>query len=60
LPPLDLVVRTSGEQRISGFMLWRASYAEFLFIDKMWPDMARADVDFILEQYAHRDRRLGK
>jgi len=60
IPPLDIVVRTSGEQRISGFMLWRASYAEFLFLDKMWPEMTRTDVDAILDEYNKRTRRFGK
>lgn len=60
IPPLDIVVRTSGEQRISGFMLWRASYAEFLFLDKMWPEMTRTDVDDILDEYNKRTRRFGK
>lgn len=60
VPPLDLVVRTSGEQRISNFMLWRISYAEFIFFDKMWPDMKKEDVQAILEEYSKRHRRIGK
>jgi len=59
IPPLDLVVRTSGEQRISNFMLWRAAYSEFLFLEKMWPDMTKDDVTAILEEYSRRDRRIG-
>lgn len=59
VPPLDLVVRTSGEQRLSNFMLWRAAYAEFLFLDKLWPDMTKDDVASILEEYARRGRRFG-
>lgn len=59
VPPLDLLVRTSGEQRTSNFMLWRAAYSEFLFLDKMWPDMTKEDVAAILEEYSRRDRRIG-
>lgn len=59
VPPLDLLVRTSGEQRISNFMLWRVAYAEMLFLDKLWPDMTKEDVTAILKIYAERDRRIG-
>jgi undecaprenyl diphosphate synthase len=59
VPPVDLVVRTSGEQRISNFMLWRAAYSEFLFLEKLWPDMTKDDVTAILEEYSRRDRRIG-
>jgi undecaprenyl diphosphate synthase len=59
VPPLDLVVRSSGEQRLSNFMLWRASYSEFLFLEKLWPDMTKDDVTAILEEYARRGRRFG-
>jgi undecaprenyl diphosphate synthase len=59
VPPLDLVVRTSGEQRLSNFMLWRAAYSEFLFLEKNWPDMTKDDVTAILEEYSRRDRRIG-
>lgn len=57
--PIDLVVRTSGEQRLSNFMLWRAAYSEFLFLEKPWPDMTKADVPVILEEYMTRQRRFG-
>ena len=60
IPQLDLIVRTSGEQRLSGFMLWRAAYAELLFLDKNWPEMTKADVTDILERYAQRQRRFGR
>lgn len=61
VPPCDLIVRTSGEQRISGFMLWRAAYSEFLFLDKYFPDIdASSDFDDILEEYNKRNRRYGK
>lgn len=59
IPPIDLMVRTSGEQRLSNFMLWRAAYSELLFVDKMWPDMTKDDVTAILEEYSQRDRRIG-
>jgi undecaprenyl diphosphate synthase len=60
IPPLDLVIRTSGEQRISGFMLYRAAYAELKFIEKHWPDFTEADLDAALAEYASRQRRFGK
>jgi len=59
VPPCDLIVRTSGEQRLSNFMLWRAAYSELLFVDKPWPDMTKQDVTAILEEYARRNRRFG-
>lgn len=59
IPPCDLVVRTSGEQRLSNFMLWRSAYAEFLFLDKFWPDMRKEDVTGIIEEYNRRGRRFG-
>jgi undecaprenyl diphosphate synthase len=55
-----MVVRTSGEERISGFMLWRASYAEFYFIKKYFPEMSYDDIKIILEEYEKRNRRFGK
>lgn len=60
VPDIDMVVRTSGEERISGFMLWRSSYAEFLFIKKYFPEMTKEDVDGIVEEYDKRNRRFGK
>lgn len=59
-PPVDLVVRTSGEYRTSGFMLWHAAYAEYVFIDKYWPDFTKQDLKFVLLYYAKRHRRFGK
>jgi undecaprenyl diphosphate synthase len=59
LPPLDLMIRTSGEQRLSGFMLYRAAYAEFYFVEKHWPDFSPADLNIALEDYAKRKRRFG-
>jgi len=59
VPPCDLIVRTSGEQRLSNFMLWRAAYSELLFLNKFWPDMTKQDVTDILEEYTRRQRRFG-
>ncbi len=59
IPPIDLVVRTSGEQRLSNFMLWRVAYSELMFIDKMWPDMTKGDVADIIKEYNRRSRRFG-
>lgn len=58
-PPVDLVVRSSGEQRISNFMLWRVAYSEFLFVEKYWPDMTKQDVTDIIREYNRRQRRFG-
>lgn len=60
IPACDLIVRTSGEQRLSNFMLWRSAYSELMFIDKNWPDMTKQDVTDILEAYKTRERRIGK
>lgn len=60
VPPCDLIVRTSGEQRLSNFMLWRSAYSEFIFLDKLWPDMRKEDVTGIIEEYNQRQRRYGK
>lgn len=59
VPPLDMIVRTGGEQRLSNFMLWRAAYSELMFYEKLWPDMMAADVDEILKEYRGRVRRFG-
>ena len=59
VPPVDLLLRTSGEQRLSNFMLWRAAYSELMFVDKHWPDFSVADLDAALEEYAGRQRRFG-
>lgn len=59
VPPVDLLIRTSGEQRLSNFMLWRAAYSELLFVEKAWPDFSVADLDESLEEYAKRQRRFG-
>ncbi len=59
VPPCDLIVRTSGEQRLSNFMLWRSAYSELFFIDTLWPDMTKQDVTAILNEYTRRKRRFG-
>lgn len=59
VPSIDLVVRTSGEQRVSNFMLWRVGYSEFLFLQKHWPEMTKDDVTAIIEEYGRRSRRFG-
>jgi undecaprenyl diphosphate synthase len=59
LPPIDLIIRTSGEQRLSGFMLWSAAYAELKFVLKQWPAFTVKDLDDALVDYASRQRRFG-
>lgn len=60
LPDLDLVIRTAGEQRTSGFFIWQAAYAELMFINKYFPDLTPDDLDSALSEYATRQRRFGK
>lgn len=60
IPDLDIVVRTSGEERLSGFMLWRAAYAELMFMEKYFPEMEAEDIKMILAEYESRNRRFGK
>ena len=59
LPPLDLLIRTSGERRLSNFLLWQAAYAELLFVDTLWPDFGRDDLFAAVADYGRRDRRFG-
>jgi undecaprenyl diphosphate synthase len=59
LPPLDLLIRTSGEQRVSNFMLWELAYAELIFTDVLWPEFRREQLYQCLETYAARERRFG-
>jgi len=59
IPDPDLVIRTSGEQRISNFLLWQAAYAEFVFTDVLWPDFSRADLETAISEFQRRDRRFG-
>ena len=59
LPDVDLFLRSSGEQRISNFMIWQAAYAELVFLDEPWPDIDRQHLWRAVETYARRDRRYG-
>ena len=59
LPPLDLLIRTSGEMRLSNFLLWQAAYAELYFTDTLWPDFKPADLRAALDHFARRERRFG-
>lgn len=59
LPPLDLLIRTSGEQRLSNFLLWQAAYAELLFVDTLWPDFDGAALGDAIARFARRQRRFG-
>ena len=59
LPPLDLIVRSGGEKRLSGFMLYEAAYSELYFTDSLWPDMTEKDVDDALGEFARRTRKFG-
>ena len=60
LPDVDLLIRTSGEQRISNFLLWQFAYAELYFTDVYWPDFSKDDFNLALENYKSRERRFGK
>lgn len=60
MPSPDLIVRSSGEKRISNFLLWQCAYSEFVFVDEHWPDFDKKIIDKILEEYSKRDRRFGK
>ena len=59
LPDPDLVIRTSGEQRLSNFLLWQSAYAELVFIDTLWPDFTRRDLEDAIAEYNRRERRYG-
>ena len=58
-PPVDLILRPSGEYRLSNFLIWQSAYAEFVFMDVLWPDFKEKDLDWAFEEYARRDRRFG-
>ena len=60
VPDVDMMVRTSGEERISGFMLWRVAYSELMFLDKYFPEMNAKDITEIIKEYEKRNRRFGK
>ena len=59
MPDPDLVIRTSGEKRISNFLLWQAAYAELVFIDTLWPDFTRTHLEMAIGEYQRRERRYG-
>ena len=59
LPPVDLLIRTSGERRLSNFLLWQTAYAELLFVDTLWPDFGRAELAAALYDFGQRERRFG-
>jgi undecaprenyl diphosphate synthase len=60
MPDPDIIVRTSGEERLSNFLLWQAAYSELFFIKPHWPDFSEKLLDEVLEEYASRERRKGK
>ena len=60
IPDPDLIVRTSGEHRLSNYLLWQGAYSEFLFVDTLWPDFRKTEFRAALEEFAKRDRRYGK
>jgi undecaprenyl diphosphate synthase len=59
IPDPDLLIRTSGEKRISNFLLWQCAYAELVFLDRLWPDFTRDDLEYAIREYHGRDRRYG-
>jgi len=60
IPDPDLVIRTSGEQRLSGLLPWQSTYSELYFVNKLWPDLSREDFTAALQEYGRRMRRFGK
>lgn len=60
MPDPDIIIRTSGEQRLSGFLPWQGVYSELFFTNTLWPDFSKEEFQKILEEYANRDRRIGK
>lgn len=60
LPDPDMIVRTGGEKRLSGFLPWQSVYSELLFLDTFWPDFGEKEFDLVLEEYVNRERRFGK
>ena len=59
IPDPDLMIRTSGELRLSGFLIWQLAYTELLFVDKYWPDFDEKDLDLAIEEYQKRNRKFG-
>ena len=60
IPDADMIIRTSGEKRLSGFLLWQSAYSELFFTKTLWPDFSEQEFKDILEEYKNRERRLGK
>lgn len=60
MPDPDIIIRTGGEQRLSNFLLWQGAYSELFFVDKLWPDFGKEDLEKVLAEYAVRERRYGK
>lgn len=60
IPDPDLIIRTSGEKRLSNYLLWQGAYSEFVFTDTLWPDFRKKEFDSALEEFSSRDRRFGK
>ncbi|MCM1335777.1 MAG: polyprenyl diphosphate synthase [Bacteroides sp.] len=59
LPEVDLIIRPSGERRLSNFLIWQAAYAEYVFMDVLWPDFGEAELKAALDEFSRRDRRFG-
>jgi undecaprenyl diphosphate synthase len=59
IPDPDILIRTSGEQRISNFLLWQCAYSEFVFLPTLWPDFGRAELEVAITEFARRERRFG-
>lgn len=59
MPPLDLIIRPSGEQRLSNFLMWQAAYAELVFMDVLWPDFTKKNLESAIAEYTERNRRFG-
>jgi undecaprenyl diphosphate synthase len=60
MPEPDILIRTSGEQRISNFLLWQCAYSEYIFTDILWPDFTKQDLEAAVKEYTNRDRRFGE
>ena len=59
IPDPDLVIRTSGEKRISNFLLWQSAYAELVFLDTLWPDFTKRELEHAIVEFQRRERRYG-
>ena len=60
MPEPDLIIRTGGEQRLSNFLTWQSVYSELFFVEKYWPDFTEEDLKNIIDEYATREKRLGR